>query len=159
MKPRKIESRSEFIFPRQTGERAQRVNGPDRLTDKRAQRVNGPNRQTDKRANHFLIFLISRDIGQHPFLQRLRPADQLVDFSQVGRLDFIHPTGPVTILIDDGGVGYSCIAEIRTIETINYGKPSTSFMQFGDRIRIEMNDRNGDSIFGTIYQVVTKYEG
>jgi fumarylacetoacetate (FAA) hydrolase len=61
--------------------------------------------------------------------------------------------------IADGGVGYSCIAEIRTIETINDGKPSTSFMQFGDRIRIEMNDANGASIFGTIDQVVTKYEG
>ena len=61
--------------------------------------------------------------------------------------------------IEEGGVGYSCIAEIRTIETINDGKPSTSFMQFGDRIRIEMNDANGDSIFGTIDQVVTKYEG
>lgn len=61
--------------------------------------------------------------------------------------------------IEDGGAGYSCIAEIRTIETINDGKPSTSFMKFGDRIRIEMNDANGDSIFGTIDQVVTKYEG
>ena len=61
--------------------------------------------------------------------------------------------------IADGGVGYSCIAEIRTIETINDGKPSTSFMQFGDSIRIEMNDANGASIFGTIDQVVTKYEG
>ena len=61
--------------------------------------------------------------------------------------------------IEDGGVGYSCIAEIRTIETINDGKPSTSFMQFGDRIRIEMNDANGASIFGTIDQVVEQYEG
>jgi len=61
--------------------------------------------------------------------------------------------------IADGGVGYSCIAEIRTIETINDGKPSTSFMQFGDRIRIEMQDANGASIFGSIDQVVEKYEG
>ena len=60
--------------------------------------------------------------------------------------------------IADGGVGYSCIAEIRTIETINNGKPSTSFMQFGDSIRIEMNDANGESIFGTIEQTVEKYE-
>lgn len=60
--------------------------------------------------------------------------------------------------ISEGGVGYSCIAEIRTIETINNGKPSTPFMKFGDRIRIEMNDDNGKSIFGTIDQVVTKYE-
>ncbi len=61
--------------------------------------------------------------------------------------------------IAEGGVGYSCIAEIRTIETIRDGKPSTSFMQFGDRVRIEMNDATGDSIFGTIDQVVEKYEG
>ena len=61
--------------------------------------------------------------------------------------------------IDEGGVGYSCIAEIRTIETINNGKPTTPFMKFGDRIRVEMNDADGASIFGTIDQVVTKYEG
>lgn len=60
--------------------------------------------------------------------------------------------------IEDGGVGYSCIAEIRTIETINEGKPSTSFLRFGDRVRIEMNDKGGDSIFGTIDQTVEKYE-
>lgn len=60
--------------------------------------------------------------------------------------------------IEDGGVGYSCIAEIRTIETINDGKPSTSFMKFGDRIRIEMNDASGESVFGRIDQVVEKYE-
>jgi fumarylacetoacetate (FAA) hydrolase len=61
--------------------------------------------------------------------------------------------------IADGGVGYSCIAEIRTIETINDGRPVTPFMRFGDRVRIEMNNANGKSIFGTIDQVVTKYEG
>jgi len=61
--------------------------------------------------------------------------------------------------IADGGVGYSCIAEIRMIETINDGKPSTPFMQFGDRVRIEMRDASGHSIFGTIDQVVQRYEG
>ena len=61
--------------------------------------------------------------------------------------------------IDEGGVGYSCIAEIRTIETINDGKPSTDFMQFGDTIRIEMNNANGRSIFGAIEQTVEQYEG
>ena len=60
--------------------------------------------------------------------------------------------------IADGGVGYSCIAEIRTIETINNGKPTTSFMKFGDRIRIEMNDASGASIFGTIDQVVEEVQ-
>lgn len=61
--------------------------------------------------------------------------------------------------IADGGVGYSCIAELRMIETINNGKPATSFMKFGDRIRIEMNDASGRSIFGSIDQVVTRYQG
>ncbi|MCL4149471.1 UNVERIFIED_CONTAM: hypothetical protein GTU68_031811 [Idotea baltica] len=56
--------------------------------------------------------------------------------------------------ISEGGVGYSCIAEIRTIETINNGKPSTPFMQFGDTVSIEMNNESGDSIFGRISQTV-----
>ena len=60
--------------------------------------------------------------------------------------------------IEAGGVGYSCIAEVRTIETINDGKPSTSFMKFGDRIRVEMNDASGHSIFGTIDQLVEEYD-
>ena len=61
--------------------------------------------------------------------------------------------------IGEGGVGYSCIAELRTIEAINHGKPSSSFMKFGDRVQIRMDDDNGQSIFGTIDQVVEKYEG
>lgn len=56
--------------------------------------------------------------------------------------------------ISEGGVGYSCIAEVRMIETIRDGKPSTPFMQFGDRIRIEMLDEEGSSIFGAIEQQV-----
>lgn len=60
--------------------------------------------------------------------------------------------------VAEGGVGYSCIAEIRMIETIESGGPKTSFMRFGDRIRIEMLDAEGNSIFGAIDQVVTQYE-
>lgn len=60
--------------------------------------------------------------------------------------------------VDAGGVGYSCIAEIRMIETINDGKPSTPFMRFGDTVRIEMKDGDGHSIFGAIEQTVQKYE-
>ncbi|GGW73980.1 fumarylacetoacetate hydrolase family protein [Alteromonas halophila] len=56
--------------------------------------------------------------------------------------------------IEEGGRGYSCIAEVRMIETIRDGKPSTPFMQFGDRIKIEMLDHDGHSIFGTIDQQV-----
>ena len=56
--------------------------------------------------------------------------------------------------IKDGGDGYSCIAEVRMIETINNGKPSTEFMKADDNIKIEMLDENGQSIFGTIEQTV-----
>lgn len=61
--------------------------------------------------------------------------------------------------IKDGGVGYSCLAEVRMIETINNGQPSTPFMKFGDTVRIEMNDDEGNSIFGVIEQTVEQYEG
>ncbi|MGH1539107.1 MAG: fumarylacetoacetate hydrolase family protein [Arenicella sp.] len=59
--------------------------------------------------------------------------------------------------IEDGGVGYSCIAEIRMIETIQAGEPVTPFMRFGDKVSIEMNDPEGHSIFGRISNVVEKY--
>ena len=58
-----------------------------------------------------------------------------------------------------GGVGYSCIAEQRVVETILAGKAVTPFMRFGDRIRIEMQDAQGRSIFGAIDQVVRKPGG
>jgi fumarylacetoacetate (FAA) hydrolase len=60
--------------------------------------------------------------------------------------------------IDEGGLGYSCIAEIRMIETIRDGKPATGFMKFGDRIRLEMFDADGQSIFGAIDQQVVAYQ-
>ncbi len=50
--------------------------------------------------------------------------------------------------------GYSCIAEKRCIETIQDGKPSTEFMQFGDTIRIEAKGPDGASIFGAIDQAI-----
>ena len=58
--------------------------------------------------------------------------------------------------VSEGGVGYSCIAEIRMIETIEDGAPSTPFMDFGDQVRIEMFDDSGMSIFGGIDQTVVK---
>ncbi|MEL7529417.1 MAG: fumarylacetoacetate hydrolase family protein [Pseudomonadota bacterium] len=58
--------------------------------------------------------------------------------------------------VADGGVGYSCIAEIRMIETINDGQAKTPFMKFGDTVRIEMLDGEGHSIFGAIEQTVEK---
>jgi fumarylacetoacetate (FAA) hydrolase len=62
--------------------------------------------------------------------------------------------GSGTVANEDRSVGSSCIAERRAIETIDSGAPKTSFMKFGDRVRIEMLDRAGASIFGAIEQVV-----
>jgi fumarylacetoacetate (FAA) hydrolase len=53
--------------------------------------------------------------------------------------------------------GSCCLAEVRCLETIADGSPSTPFMSFGDRIEIEMCDDNGESIFGKIDQVVVQY--
>jgi fumarylacetoacetate (FAA) hydrolase len=55
---------------------------------------------------------------------------------------------------DRGGTGYSCLAEIRTVETILDGKPATPFLKAGDTVRIWMEDADGRSIFGAIEQVV-----
>jgi fumarylacetoacetate (FAA) hydrolase len=52
--------------------------------------------------------------------------------------------------IDNGGVGYCCLAEVRMYETIEQGRPSTPFMSDGDRVRIEMLSPEGQSIFGAI---------
>lgn len=56
--------------------------------------------------------------------------------------------------VADGGRGYSCIAEIRTIETIADSKPATPFMADGDSVRIEVKDRDGHSVFGAIEQTL-----
>jgi len=58
--------------------------------------------------------------------------------------------------IAEGGRGYSCIAEQRTVETLLHGEAKTPFLKFGDRVRIEMLDRNGRSVFGAIDQKVEK---
>ncbi len=60
--------------------------------------------------------------------------------------------------IAEGGVGYSCIAEVRTIEAIDLGASKTSFLNFDDRVRIEMLDAAGDSIFGAIDHVVKRHK-
>jgi fumarylacetoacetate (FAA) hydrolase len=56
--------------------------------------------------------------------------------------------------VDRGGRGYSCLAEVRTVETILDGKPRTPFLKPGDRVRIWMDDDRGHSIFGAIEQEV-----
>jgi fumarylacetoacetate (FAA) hydrolase len=59
--------------------------------------------------------------------------------------------------IENGGVGYCCLAEVRMYETIEQGAPQTPFLHFGDTVRIEMLDAEGSSIFGAIDQEVAHY--
>jgi len=60
--------------------------------------------------------------------------------------------------VENGGVGYCCLAEVRMYETIEEGKPKTPFLRFGDTVRIEMLDADGASIFGAIDQEVMRYQ-
>ena len=57
--------------------------------------------------------------------------------------------------VGEGGLGYSCLAEVRMVETILSGRPATPFLRCGDTVRIEMLDETGASIFGAIEQSVT----
>lgn len=66
--------------------------------------------------------------------------------------------GSGTVANDDRSVGSSCIVERRSIEVIDSGSAQTPFLKFGDRVRIEMLDTDGRSIFGAIDQVVARYE-
>jgi fumarylacetoacetate (FAA) hydrolase len=63
--------------------------------------------------------------------------------------------GSGTVSNADRARGVSCLAEKRTLETLDGGKPLTPFLQMGDRVEIEMRAANGSSLFGRIAQTVT----
>jgi fumarylacetoacetate (FAA) hydrolase len=65
------------------------------------------------------------------------------------------PNGDPGKPVAEGGLGYSCIAEIRMIEKIAGGEFKTPFMKPGDVVRIEMKDESGHSIFGAIEQIIS----
>ncbi len=58
--------------------------------------------------------------------------------------------------IAEGGLGYSCLAELRTVETILHGAAKTPFLLGDDTVRIEMKDAKGHTIFGAIEQQVER---
>ena len=64
--------------------------------------------------------------------------------------------GSGTVSNLDRSTGSTCLAERRMLETLEHGKPMTPFLSFGDRVRIEMRDAAGHSIFGAIDQRVVK---
>jgi fumarylacetoacetate (FAA) hydrolase len=65
--------------------------------------------------------------------------------------------GSGTVSNADQTVGTACIAEKRALEALAGGEPTTPFLKFGDRVRIEMLDAEGNSLFGAIEQQVIKY--
>lgn len=64
--------------------------------------------------------------------------------------------GGGTVSNVDRSRGSACLAEVRMLETLEHGEPETPFLRFGDRVRIEMFDHSGASIFGAIDQVVER---
>lgn len=66
--------------------------------------------------------------------------------------------GSGTVSNEGSHDGSCCIAEVRCLETIADGKPSTPFMSFGDRVEIDMFDNDGKTIFGRIDQKIVKFE-
>ena len=66
--------------------------------------------------------------------------------------------GSGTVSNKDRSVGSSCIVEQQTLEKLATGEVKTPFLKFGERVRIEMLDGSGQSIFGAIDQKLVKYE-
>jgi fumarylacetoacetate (FAA) hydrolase len=62
--------------------------------------------------------------------------------------------GSGTVSNYDRSLGSSCLAEKRTLEVLETGQARTPFLKFGDRVRIEMLDASGRTIFGAIDQRV-----
>ncbi|MBM2854798.1 MAG: hypothetical protein HW417_1726, partial [Steroidobacteraceae bacterium] len=89
--------------------------------------------------------------------------DMTFDFGQLiahatktRRLGAGSIVGSGTVSNRDRSLGSTCLAERRMLETIEQGRPVTPFLSFGDRVRIEMFDATGHSIFGAIDQRVVK---
>jgi len=62
--------------------------------------------------------------------------------------------GSGTVSNQSRAAGFGCLAEKRAVETVESGKPQTPFLRHGDRVRIEMLDREGRSVFGAIDQKI-----
>ena len=106
---------------------------------------------------------LSVHVNDAPFGRPNAGVDMTFDFARL--IEHITKTrnaragtivGSGTISNYDRSLGSACIAERRSLEQIEHGKPITPFLKFGDRVRIEMLDAQGRSIFGAIDQRVVK---
>ncbi|MFZ0268427.1 fumarylacetoacetate hydrolase family protein [Caulobacter sp.] len=89
----------------------------------------------------------------HAAKTRALAAGTIVGSGTVSNRD---PDGGPGRSIAKGGLGYSCLAELRTVETILDGAAKTPFLMGDDTVRIEMRDAKGHSIFGAIEQTVER---
>jgi fumarylacetoacetate (FAA) hydrolase len=102
-------------------------------------------------------------VNGQPFGRPSAGVDMTFDFGQLiahaaktRRLGAGSIVGSGTVSNLDRSTGSTCLAERRMLETLDHGKPMTPFLSFGDRVRIEMRDAAGHSIFGAIDQRVVK---
>ena len=103
------------------------------------------------------------ELNGGPFGRPNAGVDMTFDFGQLiahatktRRLGAGSIVGSGTVSNRDRSSGSTCLAERRMLETLDQGRPMTSFLSFGDRVRIEMFDAAGRSIFGAIDQRVAK---
>ncbi|MDW6024127.1 fumarylacetoacetate hydrolase family protein [Mesorhizobium sp. BAC0120] len=116
---------------------------------------------------------LSVDLNGKPFGRANAGVDMTFDFPRlIAHAAKTRPLGAGTIIgsgtvsnkleggpgrpVAEGGSGYSCIVEMRTVETLLNGGPKTPFLRYGDTVRIEMKDRAGHSVFGAIEQTVER---
>jgi fumarylacetoacetate (FAA) hydrolase len=103
------------------------------------------------------------EVNGGPFGRPNAGVDMTFDFGQLiahaaktRRLGAGSIVGSGTVSNRDRAAGSTCLAERRMLEALDHGRPMTSFLSFGDRVRIEMLDAGGRSIFGAIDQRVVK---
>lgn len=131
-----------------------------------------PSALGDKWKDGKLHVTLNVDLDNKPFGRTDTNVDMVFDFGQlIAHVAKTRNLGAGTIIgsgtisnkgkdggpglpISDGGLGYSCLAELRMIETILSGAPKTQFLAYGQKVRIFAEDENGHSIFGAIEQVV-----
>jgi len=82
--------------------------------------------------------------------------DLIAHVTKTRRLGAGAIIGSGTVSNCDRSLGSSCLAERRTLEQLEHGAPRTSFLKYGDRVRIRMRDAQGRDIFGTIDQRVVR---
>lgn len=131
-----------------------------------------PDELGDRWADGKLAGALFVDLNGQPFGRADAGADMTFDFGTlVAHAAKTRRLGPGTIIgsgtvsnrdaeggpgkpVSEGGLGYSCIAEVRMVETIQSGAPVTPFLKKGDAVRIWMEDDKHHPIFGVIEQTV-----